>query len=439
MNILVIGSGAREHALIKSFRLSASVQKIFAAPGREGFLPDAQPITLDWKKTEQIIHFCKSENINFVFIGPEDPLVFGLADDLRKNGIPAVGPDKNAAQLEGSKILSKNFMNEANIPTAYSVVVNSVQQVKKSLHLFTPPYVLKADGLCAGKGVFICKNEHELIDSAAAIFEKKILGTAGASALLEQFSPGWELSYLVVTNGEHHITLPLAQDHKRLLDDNKGPNTGGMGTVAPLQIDSSLRNEIESKIVLPTLKQIQKNNWTYRGIIFIGIMVTPEGPSVLEYNVRFGDPETQVILPLIASDTVDFFHQVSQGRLPPLRFHDESAACVVLAAQGYPEQPQKGLILSGHLAQESDDTAIDSVVAGQKQISSTSKQYTSYVLHAGTKKTSEGFITDGGRVLNCIGLGKTTDEALTNAYASVKKYLSEGLIFRKDIGKYLPK
>jgi phosphoribosylamine--glycine ligase len=422
MNILVIGSGGREHALIKSFRKSHRVEQIFASPGREGFSPEAEAVDLNLKKTDQIIEFCKMKNIDFVFIGPEEPLVMGLADELRKANILTIGPGKSAAQLEGSKVQSKNFMNEANIPTAFSVIVSRVTEVKKSLHLFTPPYVLKADGLCAGKGVFICQNEHELIDRAAALFEQKILGEAGRSALLEQFSPGWELSYLVVTNGEKHFTLPLAQDHKRLLAGNEGPNTGGMGTVAPLQIDSSLRKTIENKIVLPTLKQIQKNNWVYRGVIFIGIMVTPEGPSVLEYNVRFGDPETQVILPLIENDTADFFYQLAQGHLSELVINQKNAACVVLAAEGYPDSPQKGQPLT-----ETLNAAL--------KLQTDSK---GYVLHAGTKKESSHFVSDGGRVLNCVGVGASIDEAILRAYEIVDSYAGKGFIYRKDIGQYLP-
>lgn len=422
MNILVIGSGGREHALIKSFRKSNRVQKIFASPGREGFSPESEAVYLDWKKPEQIIEFCKTKSIDFVFIGPEEPLVLGLADELRNANILTIGPGKSAAQLEGSKVQSKNFMNEANIPTAFSVIVSSVTEVKKSLHLFTPPYVLKADGLCAGKGVFICQSEHELIDRAAALFEQKILGEAGRSALLEQFSPGWELSYLVVTNGEKHFTLPLAQDHKRLLAGNEGPNTGGMGAVAPLQIDSNLRKTIENKIVLPTLKQIQKNNWVYRGVIFIGIMVTPEGPSVLEYNVRFGDPETQVILPLIENDTADFFYQLAQGLLSELVINQKSAACVVLAAEGYPDSPIKGQPLAETLN-----------VALKLQT-----QSEGYVLHAGTKKENAHFVSDGGRVINCVGIGDSMDQAILRAYKIVDSSVGKGLIFRKDIGQYLP-
>lgn len=414
MKVLVIGQGGREHALVHALSQSSSVSEVHAIPGSDGMHRAAICHPLKWDDSESIISFCLRTEIDFVFIGPEDPLVQGLSDQLRNRGIFVVGPSQESAQLEGSKIFAKQFMSEARVPTsAYSVVASTSETMQASAK-FTPPYVLKADGLAAGKGVFICENLIELESAAKDLFEKRILGDAGNKALLEQFMPGWELSYLVLTNGREWQTLPLAQDHKRLSDGDKGPNTGGMGTVAPMNISPDLRNQIEEKIVRPSVQLLADKNMVYRGVLFIGVMVTKEGPQVLEYNCRFGDPETQVILPLIDGDLGLIFKDLSVGKLQTLKQKNLFASCVVMAAPGYPMNPKKNLPIDGAL-----DSATES----------------SYFLHAGTKKNPQGqWVTNGGRVLNSVGLGSALSESLENAYKQSEKVKWMGLQKRSDIG-----
>jgi phosphoribosylamine--glycine ligase len=414
MRILVIGSGGREHALIKSFRLSPLVTEIHAIPGNDGMKKEALCHTeVTWRNFEAIVDFCFRHEIDFVFIGPEDPLVHGLSDFLRSRGIHCIGPDQEAAQLEGSKIFAKSFMIQAGVPTAPFQVIDSVESALTAAQNFSPPYVLKADGLCAGKGVAICRSLDDLKKMATAYFIDRIFSEAGSQAVLEQFMPGFEVSYTVLTNGVDFVSLPVAQDHKRLGDGDTGPNTGGMGTVAPIPLDPNLESQIQNEIVRPTLKQMQKRHFLFRGVLFIGIMVTPQGPKVIEYNVRFGDPETQVLLPLMDGDAADFFLNLAKGQISKLKIRSLSAACVVMAAKGYPENPARGLAISGPL--ELDDP-------------------NQWVIHAGTKKFENQFLTNGGRVLGCVGVGDSTKLALLQAYDLTSRIQSEGLIFRKDIG-----
>lgn len=415
VKVLVIGQGGREHAIVKSLAQAPSVAEIHVIPGSEGMSREALCHPLDWRKTEELIGFCLRTEIDFVFIGPEDPLVEGLAEKLRDRGILAIGPNQEAAQLEGSKIYAKTFMEQAGVPTARYAIVNSVASVREASSKFAPPFVLKADGLAAGKGVFICKTLEDLLEKSADLFEKKIFGEAGAQALLEEFQAGWELSYLVLTNGRDAQALPLAQDHKRLRDGDEGLNTGGMGTVAPLKIDEMLRGRIEEDIVDPSIRLLEKKGLVYRGILFIGLMITPDGPKVIEYNVRLGDPETQVILPLLDIDTGTLFHELARGRLLPFQPRQVHAACVIMAAEGYPENPVKGTVIEG-------DLQTDSPIG--------------YFVHAGTKKNPDGnWVTNGGRVLGAVGLGSNLKEALKSAYAQSEKARWSGLQKRSDIGK----
>ncbi len=414
MKVLVIGQGGREHALVHALSQCSSVSDIHAIPGSSGMSREAICHDMDWKQSSQIIDFCLRTEIDFVMIGPEDPLVEGLSDRLRERGILVVGPSSEAAQLEGSKIFAKQFMQASGVPTSRFEIVSSVEDVLRVAGKFTAPYVLKADGLAAGKGVFICKTLSELEEASRDLFEKRILGDAGNRALLEQFMPGWELSYLIFTNGKTWQTLPLAQDHKRLQDGDVGPNTGGMGTVAPLQIDASLREQIETRIVAPTVAHLQSMNYLYRGVLFIGVMVTAEGPQVLEFNCRFGDPETQVILPLIDGDLGLILKDLSQGKIHSFKQKPLFASCVVLAAPGYPMNPEKNLLIEGNPTAETE---------------------MSYFLHAGTKKDGDGrWFTRGGRVLNSVGLGSTLKESLSKAYELSTQARWMGLQKRSDIG-----
>lgn len=415
MKILILGQGGREHAFIKALSRSSKKHEVHVLPGNDGMKKEALCFTeKSWRDHRFLAEICMQNKYDFVFVGPEDPLVEGVSDQLRKLGIPVVGPSQYWAQLEGSKIFAKEFMVRANIPTSKFVIVDSVEKVKKHASEFTPPFVLKADGLAAGKGVFICDNLKELVVAAENIFEKKILGDAGHKAVLEQFTAGWELSYLLFTNGKDYVSLPVAQDHKRLNDGQKGPNTGGMGTWAPLEISRELDSNIRAQVIEPTLKQIGSSDSPYRGVIFLGIMVTGNTPSVLEYNVRMGDPETQSILPLIDSDLGEFLFEIAKGKLTTLSFAKKFASCVVLTSPGYPDNPKKGLPIVGY----------ENAPCTQTQ----------YLIASGVKCVDRQWVTQGGRVLGAVGIADSKAGALKAAYSLAEKVTWDGMHFRKDIG-----
>jgi phosphoribosylamine--glycine ligase len=420
---LVVGSGGREHALVKSLKNSAANNTVYAWPGSAGIFLDALEVPVARGDFTALATWCVESQIDLIVIGPEVEIVAGLSDILRARGLNVFAPSQEAAQLEGSKTFAKEFMREFNIPTARDFVVTSVSEVLLRAQEFKPPYVLKADGLAAGKGVFICADLSELELAAKNIFELKKFGDAGETAILEEFHSGRELSVLVLTNGADFEVLPLSRDHKRLSDNDLGPNTGGMGVVAPIQIDQNLYNEIIAQVVQPTIQGIKKRKYLYRGVIFIGLMLTPNGPRVLEYNVRFGDPETQAILPLLCGDWYEVLNQVARGNMLKLEWKNLYTACVVLAAEGYPDQPIRGAKISGELLEGSS----------------------SFVLHAGTKsddskkvgseKSISNFMTDGGRVLNVVGVGRSLEQALNLAYEKVRKISWPGMQYRKDIGR----
>ncbi|MEK6556392.1 MAG: phosphoribosylamine--glycine ligase [Bdellovibrionota bacterium] len=415
MKILVVGQGGREHALVRA----TGAQFVFQ--GNAGLLTEAKLLKVESASALDIARAVQREGIDLVVIGPEADLVSGLSDELRRHNISVFGPSQAAAQLEGSKIFSKEFMLEYKIPTARSFVVRTVDETLKAAENFAPPYVLKADGLAAGKGVFICKTLTDLRESATSIFVNKSLGVAGSSALLEEFSPGEEVSVLVATNGTDYEILPLSRDHKRLLDGDEGPNTGGMGVVGPIELSASLKEQIARDIVEPSIKGLHDRGFLYRGILFIGIMLTDKGPSVLEYNVRFGDPETQVILPMLDTDALsggwaEVFATIARGEWPKFKWNQKSVTCVVLAAEGYPDNPKKGVRITG-----------EPLYKGDK----------GYILHAGTRLASdgEGVETNGGRVLNAIGVGANLKESIANAYLVAEKANWPGRQMRRDIGQ----
>jgi phosphoribosylamine--glycine ligase len=304
-------------------------------------------------------------------------------------------------------------MVAAGVPTADFFIVNSVAQTLTAAASFQPPYVLKADGLAAGKGVFICDTLEQLRECARQLFEDKILGEAGREALLERFEPGYELSYLVLTNGSDYRALPLAQDHKRLLEGDRGPNTGGMGVIAPLEISDILDAQIHDRILGPVMTEMMREEMLYRGVLYVGVMVTREGPKVLEFNTRFGDPEAQSILPLVAGDWGEIFLEIAHGRLPQLKFQRLYSACLVLAAAGYPDHPVKGTSIHGDLAVASPS---------------------SYFLHAGTALQDGKWVTAGGRVINAVGIGSSAAEARAKAYQQAQSIGWEGMQLRGDIG-----
>lgn len=418
MNVLVIGSGGREHAMVHALKYSHSVSEVHALPGRVGFsLDEAVCHNVSPFDFEQVLHVVKKHSINYVIVGPEDPLAKGLSDFLRQHEVLVVAPSQAAAQLEASKVYSKEFMQEFSVPTAKYKVVKSVEEAVSASGDFTPPYVLKADGLAAGKGVFICDTLDELKEAANKLFVEKIFKEAGEQALLEQFQSGWEVSYLVLTNGEDYEALPVSQDNKRLLDDDKGPNTGGMGVAGPFSLDPDLLKTIETDIVKRTIEGLKARSLLYRGVIYIGLMITESGPTVIEYNVRFGDPEAQIIFPLLDGDWGEAFRSLSRGILPDLKWKPLSVACVVHAAEDYPESPKKGVVISGDLLHQSTS---------------------SYFLHAGTDRDKNGnWVTAGGRVLNSVGIGSNLQEAINNSYEQAKYAYWDGMQLRSDIGKKL--
>ena len=414
MRYLILGQGGREHAIARALKFSTVVTEIHAAPGSPGISQEAICHDVDLGDANAVETFVRRYKFDCVIIGPENFLVDGLADRLRALGIAVVGPGQSAAALEGSKVFAKDFMARAGVPTAAHAVVNDVTSTLSASVRFTPPYVLKADGLAAGKGVFICADQNELRRYATDIFERGTLGEAGRTALLEQFETGQEISFLVLTNGEAFEALPLARDHKRLGDGDQGPNTGGMGVVAPLQIEQNLREQILREIVEPSVRQIAAEKMIYRGVLYVGVMVTPDGPKVLEYNVRFGDPEAQVILPLLEGDWGRVFMDLAHGRLAPLRWSATQVACVVEAAPGYPDAPIKGGVIDGDLGYQTQS---------------------SYFLHAGTAKSQTGqWVVNGGRVLNAVGMGNSMGEALDAAYAQARQVTWKGMQMRSDIG-----
>ncbi|MGE3974302.1 MAG: phosphoribosylamine--glycine ligase [Bdellovibrionales bacterium] len=410
LKVMVLGQGGREHALVKALAATAEVH---AWPGNDGIALEATCTGGALVDHQGILQYVKEKKIDLVVVGPDQALADGVVDFLEEHSIPTFGPRKSSARLEWSKIFSKEFMTQAGLPTAKYQIVKSVKEVESALLNFTPPYVLKADGLALGKGVFICKTKEELLESAKAIFEQKTLGPAGESALLEQFSPGWELSLHILTNGKTFELFPGAQDHKRLKDHDEGPNTGGMGAVAPVQISPELMEQIQTRVLEPLMKHMQKIQMDYRGVLYLGLMITSEGPSLLEFNARFGDPEAQIFLPLLEGDWTEIFVQIVQGKVPKLHWKNKAAACVVLAAPGYPDNAQKGVSVQGSF----------------KSLKN------SYILHAGTKKQNDEWVTNGGRVLNAIGIGNTLEQALKNAYAQVQQISWKGLQYRKDIGQ----
>ena len=416
MKVLVVGKGGREHALVRALNQSESVQEVLALPGSDGMAAEAKIFTdkkVDLSNVLEVVH---SEKIDLVVIGPEAPLADGLADQLRESDVLVFGPGKLGAELEASKIAAKKFMQEAGVPTSSAVMVTNVEETLGSAKSFQAPFVLKADGLAAGKGVFICKDETELEAVAKDLFENKVLGEAGEQALLEEFHTGYELSVLILTNGRKYEVLPIAQDHKRIFDNDEGPNTGGMGTVAPMELSKTVMMEISEKVLQPTVKHLKNRGLDYRGVIFIGIMMTDEGPITLEYNVRFGDPETQVIMPLLDGDWGHVLKTIASGEIPEMNWKEGATACVVLAAEGYPDTSKKGVEISG---------PCDRALASQ------------YFLHAGTQKIDGKWVTDGGRVLNSIGIGENYKVAVENAYQGVNSISWPGMQYRKDIGTKL--
>lgn len=418
MKILVIGSGGREHALVWALARSKKVKKIYCAPGNAGTKGLAENVDIKGEDLDGLLKFVKEKKVDLTVVGPEAPLVDGIVDLFEAEGLKIFGPNKDAAQLEGSKVFTKNILKKSNIPTADFGEFDAAVDAKAYLqHNNKYPVVVKADGLAAGKGVIICKDEKEAMAAIDDIMEKKVFGDAGNRLVIEEFLEGQEASILALTDGETILTFPAAQDHKRIFDKDKGPNTGGMGAYAPAPlVTKKLEKVIMEKILKPTIAGLKREGITYKGIMYAGLMMTKQGPKVLEYNVRFGDPETQVVLPLVKSDLAVLFEAVADGKLKgkKIALHKGAAVGVVLASKGYPGSYEKGKLISG----------LDSFAKSKDVI----------VFHAGTKESSGAVVTAGGRVLNLVALGPNIRTAIKKAYANIEKVSFDGVYYRKDIG-----
>ena len=415
MKVCVIGNGGREHALAWRLSISPSVTKVYAIPGSAAMSDCAELVGIDWQQSDHLISFLKDNQVDLVVVGPEAPLVAGLADTLNKAGIPVFGPSKAAAQLEGSKVFAKDLMKKYNIPTAAYGVFHNVDKAKEFIDQTGAPIVVKADGLAAGKGVVVAMT----IDEANAAVEDMLCGNrfgeAGSTVVIEEFMEGEEASLLAFVDGKTVVPMIASQDHKRIFDGDKGPNTGGMGTYAPAPVlTDALRDEAMKTILEPMVSAMEKEGMPYVGCLYAGLMITSEGPKVVEFNARFGDPETQVVLPLLDSDLGQVMMACATGTLTAdmVKWKDSSAACVILASKGYPETSSKGDVIRGDIKQH--DTTI--------------------VFHSGTKLIGDEYVTNGGRVLGVVGLGKDLRTALDRAYGRIEHIDFEGMQYRTDIG-----
>lgn len=420
MKILVVGGGGREHAIIRKLKESPAVDKIWAAPGNGGIAADAACVDIKATDVEGVVNFAKANAVDYVVVAPDDPLVLGMVDALAAVGIPAFGPRAAAARIEGSKVFSKNLMKKYGIPTAdYAVFSDAAEAMAYIKEKNEYPVVVKADGLALGKGVLICQTEAEAADALKSMMEDHIFGKSGSTVVVEEFLTGPEVSVLSFTDGKVVKPMVSSMDHKRALDNDEGLNTGGMGTVAPNPYYTpEVAAECMEKIFLPTIAAMNAEGCPFTGCLYFGLMLTPKGPKVIEYNCRFGDPETQVVLPLLKSDLLDIMLATTNGTLKntPVEFADENAACVILASGGYPQKYATGKAISG---------LENGQLPGGEAI----------VYHAGTKQTAEGLVTGGGRVLGVTATAATLADAVKKAYAAADKISFEGLHRRSDIGK----
>lgn len=416
MKLLVVGSGGREYGLAWAARHSSRVTEILAAPGSPGMenLARICPVAAD--DIEGLIRLCRQEQPGLVMIGPEVPLTLGLADRLEAEGIPAFGPVAAAARLEGSKRFAKEFMLRHKIPTARYVVCTGLEEALQALNRFPIPVVIKADGLAAGKGVTVAFAREQAEDAVRAALQDKVFGAAGDQVVIEEYLEGEEASVLAFCDGRIAVPMVAAQDHKRIFDHDQGPNTGGMGAYAPAPVVTpDLLARVQKEVLDPVMAGMAQEGTPYRGVLYAGLMITADGPKVIEFNCRFGDPETQVVLPLMQSDLVEAAMACSQGRLRPelVKFKPEAAVCVVIAAPGYPGSYPKGAPIEG--------------------IPEAEKLSGVMVWHAGTGRQDGQWVTNGGRVLNVIATAATIAEAVQKAYAGCSKIVFSGAHYRKDI------
>lgn len=412
MKVLVVGGGGREHAIIKKLKESKKVSKIYALPGNGGIAADAECVDIGAKEIDRIADFAAKNDIDLAVVAPDDPLVLGAVDALKAKGIKTFGPDRRAAIIEGSKAFSKDLMKKYNIPTAAYETFSEAEEALRYVENCPVPVVVKANGLALGKGVIIAETREEAVNAVKTIMEDRIFGDSGSKVVIEEFLTGPEVSVLSFTDGKTIVPMVSSMDHKRALDGDKGLNTGGMGTVAPNPYYTpEIALQCMETIFRPTIDAMNKEGRTFSGCLYFGLMLTEKGPKVIEYNCRFGDPETQVVLPLLESDLADIMLSIYEGKLDEaeVRFADKSAACVVMASEGYPSKYETGFEIT---------------MPEDKNI---------YV--AGAKLKDGRLVTAGGRVLGVTETAETLAEAIDKAYQTVKTISFENAYYRTDIGK----
>ncbi|MPZ76943.1 MAG: phosphoribosylamine--glycine ligase [Deltaproteobacteria bacterium] len=418
MKILVIGSGGREHALVWKISQSPKVDKIYCAPGSAAIGDLAEQVAIAPEQIEQLADFAQQENIDLTVVGPELPLTLGITDVFESRGLKIFGPNKAAAQLEGSKAFAKAILDENHIPTAASKTFTDATLAKRYLAQLTAPYVIKADGLAGGKGVVICLDINDTREVVDKILVDKIFGEAGDKLVVEEFLEGEEASFMVLTDGIHILSLASSQDHKRVFDNDQGPNTGGMGAYSPAPvITPAMQQRVLEEIVTPLLSGLKQKRILYRGVIYVGLMITKEGPKVLEFNARFGDPECQPIVMRLKSDLVPLLEATVEGRLNRIQpeWHDDPAVCVVLTAQGYPGSYDKGTEIHG--------------------LERLKNWQNGYVFHAGTAWGNSRWLTCGGRVLAVTARASDLETAVKEVYRAVGEISWDGMHYRKDIAR----
>ncbi|NMP36745.1 MAG: phosphoribosylamine--glycine ligase [Clostridiales bacterium] len=418
MKIMVIGSGGREHAIIKKLKENPAAEKIYALPGNGGIAADAECVAIGTKDIDAQVKFAVENGVDFAVVAPDDPLVLGAVDALEAHGVPCFGPDKKAAIIEGSKVFSKQLMKKYSIPTAaYEVFENEDEALGYLDSLSSFPVVIKADGLALGKGVIIAEDMMQAKAAVHSMMSERVFGQSGARVVVEEFLTGPEVSVLALTDGKTVVPLSSSMDHKRALDGDKGLNTGGMGTIAPNPFyTDEIAAECMKKIFIPTMNAMNAEGRTFKGCLYFGLMLTPNGARVIEYNCRFGDPETQVVLPLLKTDLLTLMLAVREGRLSEYNVENRSgaAACVIMASGGYPQKYATGFPISFGEAENSADVTI---------------------YHAGTRLENGAVVTSGGRILGVTALAKTLPEALEKSYAAVGKISFDGAFYRRDIGR----
>ena len=416
MKVLVIGSGGREHALVWKINQSPKVSQIYCAPGNTGISKLAQCVNIDTDSIEKLINFAKKEKIDLTVVGPELPLSQGIVNEFNKQGLRIFGPSKEAAEIESSKVFSKYLLKKYHIPTANYQVFQNSEKALDYIQQQTFPLVIKADGLAAGKGVFIVENLVQARDALDALMDENKFGEAGRQVVVEEFLEGEEVSILAFCDGKTVVPMVPSQDHKKIFDNDQGPNTGGMGAYSPVPFyPDELEKRVLEEILKPTIKGLQREGKEYKGVLYAGLILTKEGPKVLEFNARFGDPETQVILPRLKTDLIDILNAVIDSTLYEINieWEDNAAVCVVVASGGYPGKYQKGKVISGLERLEK----MENIIA----------------FHAGTKFQDDQVITSGGRVLGITAWDETISKAKEKAYKAVKEIYFEDMYYRKDI------